>query len=172
MKMNNRKEVLVGLGLCLAAAFVIYKANKTDTDPVVMYPNVVEIGPVTLPDAPVLEEDIVVVTEPIVVVGKVDKAPFRHGSKLCQWYEDAGMRAVSTADGWAESTCERDTCFLLVHDAGLPAPWIMAAWLSEARNKGHDPRKENIELSVFTFEGDKETDHIIYFPKRDVFEAY
>jgi len=169
--MNNRKEVLVGLGLCLAAAFVIYKANKTDTDPVVMYPNVVEIGPAT-PDAPVLEENIVVVTEPIIVVGKVDKEPFRSGTKLCNWYEDAGMRAVADMDGWAESTCSVNTCFLLVHDANVPAPWVMAAWLSEARNEGHDPRKENIELSVFTFQGDKETDHIIYFPERDVFEAY
>lgn len=170
--MDNKKQVIGIMLLCCIAAFVVYKANKTDTDPVVMYPNVVEIGPATLPDAPVLEENIVVVTEPIVVVGKVDKAPFRHGTKLCQWYEDAGMRAVASLDGWAESTCSRNTCFLLVHDANMPAPWIMAAWLSEARNKGHDPRKENIELSIFTFEGEAETDHVTYFPGRDVFEAY
>jgi hypothetical protein len=48
----------------------------------------------------------------------------------------------------------------------------MAAWLSEASKAGHDPRIDNVELSVFTFEKGKETSHVIYFPERDVFEAY
>jgi hypothetical protein len=166
----NKRNIVVG-AVCLAlVGFIVYKANQAGPafpDPA---PEVT-IGPIGEPP-PVLEEDIIVVTEPIVVIGKVDKAPFRSGTKLCNWYEDAGMRAVADADGWAESTCSVNTCFLLVHEAGIPAPWVMSAWLSEARNEGHDPRKENIELSVFTFEDGKETDHIIYFPSHDVFEAY
>jgi hypothetical protein len=166
----NKRNIVVG-AVCLAlVGFIVYKANQVGPafpDPV----TTVEIGPIGEPP-PVLEEDIIVVTEPIVVIGKVDKAPFRSGTKLCNWYEDAGMRAVADADGWAESTCSVNTCFLLVHEAGIPAPWVMSAWLSEARNEGHDPRKENIELSVFTFEDGKETDHIIYFPSHDVFESY
>lgn len=169
--MDNKKQVIGIMVLVALVGFIVYRANQVGPafpDPV----PTAEIGPATT-DAPVLEENIVVVTEPIiVVVGKLDKEPFRSGTKLCNWYEDAGMRAVADADGWAESTCSVNTCFLLVHDAGIPAPWIMSAWLSEARNEGHDPRKENIELSVFTFQGDKETDHIAYFPDRDVFEAY
>jgi len=168
--MDNKKQVIAGMVCIALVGFIVYKANQVGPafpDPV----PTAEIGP-AVPNAPVLEENIVVVTEPIIVVGKVDKAPFRSGTKLCNWYEDAGMRAVADMDGWAESTCSVNTCFLLVHEANVPAPWVMAAWLSEARNEGHDPRKENIELSVFTFEGDTETDHIIYFPKRDVFEAY
>lgn len=80
------------------------------------------------------------------------------------------MRAMSDIDGWAESTCSGNTCFLLVHDSGIPAGWVMAAWISESRDKGHDPRKENVELSVFTFQDGEETDHVIYFPRLDVFE--
>lgn len=171
--MNKTKMVAFAILLGFAT-FVVYKANQIDNKPVVVYPDVTEIGPSAPVDAPTLGDTgpVIEVTEPIVVVGKVDKAPFRHGSKLCQWYEDAGMRAVADMDGWAESTCSGNTCFLLVHDANMPAPWVMAAWLSESRNKGHDPRKENIELSVFTFEGEAETDHVTYFPKRDVFESY
>lgn len=167
----NKKHVVVAVLLGLAA-FVVYKANQIDTKPVVEYPNVVELGTTTTTDAPVLAEKKIVELPEVIIVGRVNKAPFRSGTKLCNWYEDAGMSAVADLDGWAESTCSVNTCFLLVHDANMPAGWIMAAWLSEARSQNHDPRKENIELSVFTFEGDKETDHIIYFPKRDVFESY
>lgn len=168
----NKRNIAIA-ALIVFAGVVVYKANQVDNKPVVVYPTVT-IGPVTLPDAPVLEEEIIELPE-VVIVGKVSpeaKTPFRHGTKLCQWYEDAGLRAVASMDGWAESTCTGNTCFLLVHDGGIQAGWIMAAWISEARNKGHDPRKENIELSVFTFRGGEETDHVTYFPKRDVFESY
>jgi len=108
----------------------------------------------------------------LIVVGRVNTEPFRHGTKACQWYEDAGMRAVAQLDGYAESTCNGNTCFLLVHDSGMPAGPVMLAWISEARSNKRDPRKEGVELSVFTFEDGEETDHVTYFPKRDVFESY
>jgi hypothetical protein len=158
MKMNKKHAAVAAL--VLLAGFVIYKVNTQDKPVLIISPGTAEV----LPD-PVIE-----ITTPIVVT--LEKEPFRHGTKLCQWYEDAGMRAVSDMDGWAESTCSGNTCFLLVHDAGLPAGWIMAAWISEARSKGHDPRKEDVELSIFTFRGGKEVDHIAYFPGRDVFESY
>ena len=160
--MNKRYIVYaVLLGL---AGFVVYKTSQGDK-PVVTPPVTPGIA-VILPDSPVVETPIpVVVTEPIVVER-------RSGTKLCQWYEDAGLRAVADMDGWSEATCTQNTCFLLVHETDVPAAWIMSAWLSEARSLDHDPRKENVELSIFTYRGDKETDHIAYFPDRDVFEAY
>ena len=169
MKIN--KKYVAFAALAVLAGFIVYKANQVDK-PVVVYPEVT-IGP-AVADAPTIADEIVELPE-VVIVGKVSpeaKTPFRHGTKLCQWYEDAGMRAVADMDGWAESTCTGNTCFLLVHEGELPAGWIMAAWISEARSEGHDPRKENIELSVFTFKGGEEVDHIAYFPRRDVFEAY
>lgn len=155
----NKKHVAIA-ALLLVTGVVLYKANQVDKPVVTAVPT---IGPGTaevLPD-PVSDAGVIEITTPIVV---------RSGTKLCQWYEDAGMRAMSDIDGWAESTCSGNTCFLLVHDSGIPAGWVMAAWISESRDKGHDPRKENVELSVFTFQDGEETDHVIYFPRLDVFE--
>jgi len=157
----NKKHVAIA-ALLLVTGVVLYKANQVDKPVVTAVPT---IGPGT---AEVLPDPVVEITPPVVIVGQLE--PFRHGTKLCQWYEDAGMRAMSDITGTAESICSGNTCFLLVHDSGLPAGWVMAAWISEARDKGHDPRKENVELSVFTFQDGEETDHVIYFPRLDVFE--
>jgi hypothetical protein len=158
----NKKRIAIA-ALLLLTGVVLYKANTQDT-PVVTLPP----APGTAEVLTVAEPIVVEISPPVVITGKLPA--FRHGTKLCQWYEDAGMRAVKDIDGTSESICAGDTCFLLVHDAGMPAGWIMAAWLSEARSGGHDPRKETVELSVFTFQDGNETDHVIYFPHLDVFE--
>jgi hypothetical protein len=157
MKMNKKHMAIAALALLVGV--VLYNANTRDK------PVITAISPGT---AEVLPDPVIEISPPVVITGKLE--PFRHGTKLCQWYEDAGMRAVKDIDGTSESICAGDTCFLLVHDAGMPAGWIMAAWLSEARSGGHNARRENVELSVFTFEDGNETDHVIYFPHLDVFE--
>jgi hypothetical protein len=47
----------------------------------------------------------------------------------------------------------------------------MAGWLSEARQGGHDPRKEDIQMSVFTFRGGEPYDHAVYYPSLDEFRV-
>jgi hypothetical protein len=167
----NKRNIVVG-AVCLAlVGFIVYKANQVDKP--TFTPPEVTIGPIVSNTVEVKDE---IITLPeIVVVGEVSpeaKTPFRHGTKLCQLWEDVGLASVADLDGTAETTCSGDTCFLLVHDSGMPAYLVMAAWLSEASKAGHDPRIDNVELSVFTFEKGKETSDVIYFPERDVFEAY
>jgi hypothetical protein len=157
MKMNEKHVTIAALAILLAGA-MFYVANKPDKPVATVVPT---ISPGTAEVLTVADAGVIEITTPIVI---------RTGTKLCQWYEDAGMRAMSDIDGWAEATCHDNTCFLLVHDSGIPAGWVMAAWVSEARDSGHDPRKENVELSVFTFKDGEETDHVIYFPHLDVFE--
>jgi hypothetical protein len=157
----NKKRIAIA-ALLLLTGVVVYNANTQDKTVITA------IDPGTAEVLTVAEPIVVEISPPVVITGKLPA--FRHGTKLCQWYEDAGMRAVKDIDGTSESICAGDTCFLLVHDAGMPAGWIMAAWLSEARSGGHDPRKETVELSVFTFQDGNETDHVIYFPHLDVFE--
>lgn len=167
MKMSKR-NIVVG-AVCLAVVgFIVYKANQVGP----AFPVVVEKPVVVTVD--VEPESEVIELPEVVVVGEVSpraKTPFRHGTKLCQLWEDIGLASVAELDGTSESTCSGDTCFLLVHDSGMPAYAVMAAWLSEASKIGHDPRIDNVELSVFTFENEEETDHVIYFPRRDVFES-
>jgi hypothetical protein len=158
--MNKKHAIIVAL--VLLTGFVVYKVNTQDEPvdaPVPVYGGAPGTA-VLLPD-PVYDAGVIEITTPIVI---------RTGTKLCQWYEDAGMSAMSNVDGWAEATCHGDTCFLLVHETEVPAGWVMAAWISEARREGRDPRKDNVQLSVFTFKDGEETDHVIYFPHLDVFE--
>lgn len=156
--------VILAVGALGAGAFY-YQSGQSTAPPASVEPIVIE-EPIVIDAA----TDALIELPEVTVVSRTE--PFRSGTKACQWYEDAGMRAVSQLDGHAESTCSGNTCFLLVHDSGMPAGPVMLAWISEARSNDHDPRKENVELSVFTFEDGKETDHIIYFPKRDVFESF
>lgn len=165
MKMD-KKTIVLGVLVALAG-ITMYLANDATEKPAYTYPKVdVTIGPVDV--TPEAEPEVIELPE-VVITGKVSKGPVLHGSKLCRWYERAGIRAAHEAGEWLESTCEEDTCFLLVHETTVPSAYIMAGWLSEARQAGHDPRQDHIELSVFTFRGGEPYDHVIYFPSTDTF---
>ena len=168
MKMNKRTVVLAVL--VLLAGITLYKVNQMEKVEKPYYPSLDQIMPETTPEP--VAEDLVIELPEVVITGKVPKGPVLHGTKICREYESFGITAAHEAGDWLESTCHNNTCFLMVHETTVPATFIMAGWLSEARNRGHDPRKDGIELSVFTFRGGEPFDHVIYFAGQDEFDGY
>lgn len=162
--MTDKKTTVVFAILVVLAAVTMYRVKTQEkvSEPTPLP----EIGMQTF-DTP--EEPEVIELPEVVITSKPSKGPVLHGSKLCRWYERAGIRAAHEAGEWLESTCHEDTCFLMVHETTVPSAYIMAGWLSEARQAGHDPRKDHIELSVFTFRGGEPYDHVIYYPSTDTF---
>ena len=160
---SDTKSVLVVLALIAGAIFVgrtAFLADKAVVEPVLEQTNTANTNNV-------VEETVEVIdlSEAFIVVSA---DPVVFGTAECRWYGEIGLDIIPDS----ETTCTGNTCFLLVHNSNVDAGIIMLAWISAAREEGRDPRKENVELSVFTFMDGKSVDHITYFPKRDVFEAY
>lgn len=178
MKMDKKTIVLAAL--VALAGVTVYLANKADDKTGVTYPTIPEIMGEEIvvteaPGEPTVDEDGVVELPEITISVPVpkDNGPVLHGTKICRWYERAGITAAHEAGEWLESTCEVNTCFLMVHEANVPAIYIMAGWLSEANTNGRDPAKDGVDLSVFTFDKDgNPLDHAVYIAGHDEFDTY
>jgi len=161
MKRDNNLTIVLAALVMVASVTTVYLIDKSHNKTEVVYPSIPQITG---------KEDVIELPEVTISVPvPKDNGPVLHGSKLCRWYESAGIRAAYEAGDWLESTCQENTCFLMIHETTVPSAYIMAGWLSEARQAGHDPHKDNIELSVFTFRGEKPYDHVIYYPSTDTF---
>lgn len=149
--LKNEKIIITFFTVIAIFALIVYNIEKTFEPTFTQPPGTAEI---------IYEPNRVIELPEIKITGFVTP-------RLCNWYGKIGL--LSLPEIRAETTCQYNTCFLLVHDTDLEASFVILAWLSSLVERGHSPSEDGIQMSVFTFKEGKNTDHVIYFPSHDIF---
>ena len=180
--MEMSKKTIALAALVVVGAFIVYKANQVEKVTEPYYPSLPEImgeepAPPAVVEVEVVREEEIIELPEIVITAPVPKVVEepkevrpKPDSPLVRLWKKAAANAVAQLEADFDITSYGNTVYLVVHETEMPCYAIMAAWLSEGSKLGHDPRIDNMFVSLFVVDAKGlEMCHIIYDPERDRF---